>query len=246
MSILFYTKLSKYYDKIYHYVSYKRQAKFFSKLYNKYCGSETKKVLDVACGTGTHDMLLQKLGFQVSGLDKSKEMILQARKKSKRIRFIQGDMRKFSLPEKFDMILCYFSAILYNKNQKEFMQTLKQFKKHLKPKGLIVFDIVTKQNFINEEKWKNIYKSRKLKIVFESQARYNSLTKCGEFRNTYTFFTGKRKKVLRDVHEMGAFTLPEIKQFLRKLGLKFYCFNKEYSVPKELTEKERAVFVCRK
>src|SRR3989338_1464211 len=100
MSQLFYTKLAKYYDKIYHYIDYKNQAEFFANLYKKYCGSKTRKVLDTACGTGTDAVLLQKLGFSVTGLDKSKEMLFQARKKSKKIQFVQGDMRKFSLPKK--------------------------------------------------------------------------------------------------------------------------------------------------
>jgi len=43
---------------------------------------------------------------------------------------------------------------------------------HLSPKGIIVFDVVTKQHFMSAEKWENTYKSKKFKIVFESEGKY--------------------------------------------------------------------------
>ena len=106
---LFYTELAKHYDKIYHYVDYKIQIIFFRKLIEKFIKTPNRKILDAACGTGTHADNLQKLGYAVTGLDISDEMLNEARKKSTKVKFLHGDIKKFQLDEKFGTIICFFN-----------------------------------------------------------------------------------------------------------------------------------------
>lgn len=116
---IFYTTLASYYDRIYHYINYPGQVTLFLQLIKKYCSASRKEILDVACGTGIHANLLQKRGFRVTGVDSSEDMLKEARKKNKQIRFLRGDMRELSLTERFGIIICIFNAILYNKNKEE-------------------------------------------------------------------------------------------------------------------------------
>lgn len=55
-----------------------------------------KKVLDLGCGPGHHSYIFSQLGFDVTGLDYSSEMIKQAKKEDKThaINFVIGDMTK--------------------------------------------------------------------------------------------------------------------------------------------------------
>lgn len=59
------------------------------------------KVLDLGCGPGHHSAVFSQLGFEVTGLDYSKQMIAQAKKDqgNQIANFIVGDMLR--LPELF-------------------------------------------------------------------------------------------------------------------------------------------------
>ena len=62
--------------------------------------------------------------------------------------FIQGDMKELSLNEKFDVLICMFSAMDYNTTIEEFKGTLENFYTHLNEGGVLIFDYG-----INQENW---------------------------------------------------------------------------------------------
>ena len=66
------------------------------------------RVLDLACGTGRLTIELAKRGLQCVGIDKSASMLSMAQAKSKalglNIFYLQEDIRKFQLEQKFDLI----------------------------------------------------------------------------------------------------------------------------------------------
>ncbi|GAG89663.1 unnamed protein product, partial [marine sediment metagenome] len=49
-----YKKLAKYYDLIYHWKDYEKEAHSVKDLIKKYKKSDGNKLLDVGCGTGKH------------------------------------------------------------------------------------------------------------------------------------------------------------------------------------------------
>ena len=65
-------------------------------------------VLDLACGTGRLTIELAKRGLECVGIDKSASMLSMAQAKSKALGFdifyLQEDIRKFQLEQKFDLI----------------------------------------------------------------------------------------------------------------------------------------------
>lgn len=50
------------------------------------------KVLDAGCGSGRDSGILGQMGFQVTGLDISKGLLEEARKRSPGIEFVEGDL----------------------------------------------------------------------------------------------------------------------------------------------------------
>ncbi len=62
------------------------------------------KVLDLGCGNGALSQALQQKGFQVTGLDASRELLAVAEKEHPDIRFVLGDATDFSLPEPVDVV----------------------------------------------------------------------------------------------------------------------------------------------
>lgn len=61
-------------------------------------------ILDVGCGTGHLTAKIAASGAQVTGIDRSPEMIREARKAYPAIRFEVLDAREIDLPEKFDAV----------------------------------------------------------------------------------------------------------------------------------------------
>jgi len=63
-----------------------------------------ERILDIGCGTGQLTAEIARSGAQVIGLDKSSEMLSEARRNFAGLRFEQGDASDFRFPEKFDAV----------------------------------------------------------------------------------------------------------------------------------------------
>jgi trans-aconitate 2-methyltransferase len=70
-----------------------------------------ERVLDLGCGTGHLTARLAETGAEVVGLDRSLEMIRQARQAHPGLRFEVGDARDFAFPDPFDAVLS--NAVLH-------------------------------------------------------------------------------------------------------------------------------------
>lgn len=79
---LLYKELASYYDLLYSYKDYKKEAEQIRKIINKHRKSKEKELLDVGCGTGKHLKYLKKW-FSCTGVDPSKPMLSIAKKMSK-------------------------------------------------------------------------------------------------------------------------------------------------------------------
>ncbi len=242
-----YKKLAKYYDIIYSETFEKfheSYANFVFKAWKKFCRSSGKDLLEVACGTGELMKRLKILGFNVSGLDLNKEMVKIAKKKVK-AKFYIADMKDFSLDKSFDVIVCAFTSINYNLNEKELEKTLKNFCKHLKKGGIAIFDTPPKK-FLEKRignQWINVFEHEDLKMV-----RVSQLEK-GERENTVKhvivyFFKEKGKVDFEiDVHEQGLFCISEVKNTMKRIGFKkVYVFG-DLNFGKYKANSSRAFFV---
>ena len=84
----------------------------------KLAGVETPaEVLDIPTGFGRHALPLAKLGFHVTGVDRSGVQLAEARRIAGDVewpKWVQADFRELSFPdESFDAVLCLFTSIGY-------------------------------------------------------------------------------------------------------------------------------------
>lgn len=153
---------------------------------------KSSEVLDLACGTGRHCILLAKKGFKVSAVDLSKNMLSEARntaeKENLKINFIQSDLRNFTHSGKFDLIVNLFTSFGYFENDKENFQIFKTAYEHLKSGGYFIIDFFNKyyveQNLIEESHDEidngEIIQKRKidgLRVVKEISIKQNGFSK---------------------------------------------------------------------
>jgi SAM-dependent methyltransferase len=137
-------RFAQYYDAIYHgLVDYEGDVDFLEAVFRRY-RLTPKSVLDLGCGTGNHDFPLARRGYEVTGIDRSAQMISFARKKAVRgklrPRFIQATMQSFQLGRTFDAAICMFGAFDYLVRWQDAAQCLRTVRAHLFPQGLFIFE----------------------------------------------------------------------------------------------------------
>jgi len=114
-----------------------------------------RRVLDVACGTGTLALKLARQEFSVLGVDKSPEMIAVARptvEPGLLLSFEIQDMRQLNVKGVFDLALCTFDSINYLLSEEEVARYLTKISYALKVNGFFVFDSVTENSFKNKHR----------------------------------------------------------------------------------------------
>src|ERR1700756_1255648 len=69
-----------------------------------------RSLLELGCGTGA---LLAGLApeLQVTGIDRSPEMLAIAARAVPEARLVEGDITAFRLPDRFDVIICMFDTL---------------------------------------------------------------------------------------------------------------------------------------
>ena len=136
-----YKSFSYYYDEIMELIEYDG----WVKLTKKYL-TPSSKILDLACGSGTFAISLANDGYEVSGLDLSKEIIAVAREKMitnhVNIDFSVKDMTNFNYAESFDAITCFFDSVNFL-TKTEIKQMMDSVYNNLKDGGYFIFDLFT-------------------------------------------------------------------------------------------------------
>ncbi|MTB64405.1 methyltransferase domain-containing protein [Streptococcus sp. zg-86] len=103
------------------------------------------KLLELACGTGIQSIRFKEAGFDVTGLDLSREMLELAKKRSQEvgveIPFLEGNMLDLSGLASFDMVTCYSDSICYMADEVEVGQVFQEVYNHLNEGGRFLFDV---------------------------------------------------------------------------------------------------------
>ncbi len=130
---------AKYYDKMYSFIDYKKEVDLFTSFIKKYKLNKGNSLIDVACGTGNHIPFFKK-EYDITGIDKSDEMIKIAKSKIKDVDFVISDMLNLNLNKKFDVILCLASSISYLENYVSLKKVIKRLSDHLNPGGVLIIE----------------------------------------------------------------------------------------------------------
>lgn len=145
-----FTKIAPYYDLLMCRVDYPGWIRYFIQIFERF-RIMPKKILDLACGTGTPTLLLARQGYEMIGMDISKEMLEVANEKAKStlpsynptIRFIHGDIRDFDLEEKVDVVISLFDSLNYLLDEKDLLLSYASTYKTLREEGYFIFDMNT-------------------------------------------------------------------------------------------------------
>lgn len=102
-------------------------------------------VLDAGCGVGKTTRVLAETGLKMTGLDISEGLLAEAKKRAPEINFLKGDMRQLAFPdEKFDGIFAQ-ASLVHLETLEDVEITLSEFKRVLKPDGVLFFSVKAKR-----------------------------------------------------------------------------------------------------
>ena len=103
-----------------------------------------RTLLELACGTG---LILKQLWthYEVTGLDLSEEMLERAAEKVPGVPLFRGDMRRFDLAERFDVVLCVYDSINHLLRFDDWRAVFARVRDHLNDEGVFIFDINTQR-----------------------------------------------------------------------------------------------------
>ncbi len=212
-----YKQLAVYYDEIYSFKNYQKEAEKLHSLIQQYKKSDGNALLDVGSGTGSHISQLKQY-YAVEGLDVSREMLRIARKKHPDIVFHHGDMTSFKLQRQFDIITCLFSAIGHVETKTRMRRAVRNMASHVRAGGIaIVEPWITPENFQEGNVGANYVDKSKLKIARINISKVRGAVSSLEYH--YLIGTPKRIVHIVDKARLGLWTSEEYQDAFRDAGL---------------------------
>ena len=250
------TKLAEYYDILYN-EKYQDDVDVISWILKKHAKRETKDVLDLMCGTGSHLLLLLERGYNVVGVDASKEMVEVAKMKliglNKEDLIRYGDVRELDINDKFDAVYCWFNSIQYFFQNEELGRVLSNVHRVLREDGLFLVDMRNGSDFLSRVK-QRMPISRKVEkdgidvISTTKNVEFEEHNKIATFHSEFIVNDKGNKFEVKESHSYRLLGKDEFSSFLRNSGFiieNIYGSSTEINVPFN-KQSDKMVFVASK
>ena len=135
---------AEYYDLLYQDKDYVSEARYVTDLIEGH-RPDAASILDLGCGTGSHDLVFAEKGYHVTGVDRSSEAIEKAwakcgRQSSLDLSFATGQIGSLRLEEYFDAVVSLFHVMSYQTTDRELQAAFETARHHLTPGGIFIFD----------------------------------------------------------------------------------------------------------
>ncbi|MBE5801593.1 MAG: class I SAM-dependent methyltransferase [Clostridiales bacterium] len=214
-----YAAFASVYDRLMADVDYKAWAAFYHALMERY-GINRGKVCECACGTGSLTIPLSKMGYQMTGVDLSSDMLIEAstkaRKEGAMIAFVNQDMRKLHIHRQMDAVLCTNDGLNYLKDGRELSEFFARAFATLREGGVLVMDLSTPyklenvlgNHFIGDETeeiaylWQNRYhreeKCVELNLAIFVREKDETYTRIGEYQRQYAHESAELYDLLKE------------------------------------------------
>lgn len=238
-----YGRLSYYYDNLMkEYVDYDAWVSYLVQLLKK-SKIEGKDILDIGCGTGNITIPLQELGYELTGLDSSEDMLTiadqKAFEKQLRINWLKGDITQIAIYNSYDIIISCCDTLNYIVDERELEKTLYKIYNSLNSHGVLLFDLNT------------VYKYKTL--YGDETFTYTSEDLCYIWDNDYSltentieyeinFFVKEENSLysrFQEIHLQKGYDYDFILKILKNIGYKeIYAYSFDsFNKPEDTTER---------
>lgn len=232
---------STWFDSPYYHILYKNrneeEAQVFMDNITHYLNMpENGTILDLACGKGRHSIYLNKLGYQVTGVDLSENSIAIANESSNEtLQFKTHDMRE-PMNETYDAVFNLFTSFGYFDTFEDNIKTLKAIKDSINKYGFGVIDFFNADLIIEN-------------LVAEETKEIDGIT-----FNIKRFV--ENKKIIKEIRfedkgetynfteKVSAFTLADFESMMEEAGIYLLEIFGDYKLKKFYkTQSERLIMI---
>jgi len=203
-------------------------------------GWKPETVLNLACGTGELEKLLEKTGIEFTGVDASAGMLREARRKCPGVKFVKADAAEIRLNRKFDMVLFLFDSANHMHSLAHLVRVFKNARRHLKKGGHFIFDINTPAGLKSWEET-NIRRHRKYTVI--TTGTYNDEEMVAEVIIEAFIKEGRLFRRTAQLLTEKAFEISDIFDGLAKAKLDKFVVT-SFDPAEEIEDAGRLWFVC--
>jgi SAM-dependent methyltransferase len=229
--------IAPFYDRVMAGIPYPDWADYLELLLRHWRGSR-EYVLDLACGTGSVGLELALRGSRVVGLDRSRPMLQEARRKAARldvpVRFCQQDLRAVGVDTAFDLAVCLFDSLNYLLELPSLQAAFHGVRRALPPGGLFIFDLNTPRALELE------LFTQPVKLRWQS--RYSAKTRISEIRMEFFLDDGR---TVTETHRERAYSPQEVRDALDAARWRILAVYDAYTFNLPQKRSERVFYVCR-
>lgn len=236
--------IAPYYDELMGSVDYEMWTEYLILLLVMREATPTR-VLDVCCGTGTMSVLLATMGYQVTGVDLSPEMIEEAQKKVEafpdQLAFLAADAAKFQLEPPFDAAFSFFDSFNYIVDLGHLGQVFKNVSDHLQPGAVFVFDLNTAYAF-EQRMFDQKDTRKKTRVQYDWVGDYRPSTRMIEVEMNFWV----EGKPFIERHVQRAHSEEEITDLLDAAGFEEIAIFDSYTLDRPRKTSDRVHYVATK
>jgi ubiquinone/menaquinone biosynthesis C-methylase UbiE len=183
-----------------------------------------RSLLDVACGTGRHLEIWRGRFDEVAGVDLDEGLLAEAGRRLPEVTLAAGDMRRFDLGRRFDVVTCLFSGIGYMQTVADLHGAVATMAAHLEPGGVLVVEPWLWPSQIETPERIRVHVAEAPGVVVARTARWRNPATWREegisrMEFTYLVTTAEGSEVRSEQHDMGLFTPEQYVGALAAAGL---------------------------
>lgn len=243
-----YRCFANFYDKLTGNVEYKKRAEYFRTLLSA-LNMNGGILLDLACGTGSLLLEMEKYGYDVIGVDSSPEMLSVAQTKAaeagQKPLLLCQDMQSLDLYGTVDAVICSLDSINHLTNPEDVKKTFNRVSLFLNPGGAFIFDVNTiykHKNILADNVF--VYDLEDVYCVWQN--RFDEKTAAVDI--TLDFFEENSGAYYRSTESFAerAYPLEEIEAWLKDSGLEVKGIYEELKQTPPAETAQRVVFCAGK
>ena len=243
-----YATLAAYYDRIMEDIDYTAWCEFYETCFAKY-DTSVHKILDLACGTGSITVPMAQMGYEMTGLDLSAEMLALAQQKADtarvRIRFSEQNIALFDAGTGFDAAICSFDGYNYLTSPKDVISSFARVHETLREGGMFIFDVSTPykyENILSDNAFVYEYDD----LFLSWQNFYNKKTALCDFYLTFFVKDGNAWHRVDETQRQRRYLLPRLAKMLKEAGFTVLETVSDLDFSPVSKESDRAFFICTK
>lgn len=199
--------------------------------YKELLGQKPYHILELGCGTGRLLIPLLTMGYKVTGLDSSKDMLAICEHKvnksypnaKSRLQLMNADMSNFNISDKFDRIISAINSFQHLITVEQRKRFLRSGAMHLRKGGLFIIDMKYLRVFnpgISKLSCDLVDNGKDKQVLYISQSKFDAITK-EEIFNVLQVPLNSGKEVVPTVATYKAYlpTLQEMELLIEQSGL---------------------------